>query len=235
MTVDITPPRLAVLADEIRVEVAAAEADWQSAVQHAITAGARLIEAKGIVNHGEWLPWVEANFPGSEATAQRYMQLARNPERVRDLPSIRGAIALLALPKLDADRQVESAEQGRNVGVATPLGVTEDRITPRAEYDETKADADTHVSVERSEWHRNMRQIDSNRILTSLAEEVQAWPSGLDLMDPAALDPDVIAECLPVIRRGMRAISSHLRRIGVPEGSATHAQVVDLQQRKDER
>ncbi len=42
MSAEIEAPRLTVLADEIRTEMTAAEADFKSAVQHAISAGERL-------------------------------------------------------------------------------------------------------------------------------------------------------------------------------------------------
>ena len=108
MTDDLEPRRLVALADEIRTEVSAAEADFQSAVQHGIKAGEKLIEAKDLVKHGEWLPWLEANFDGSERTARNYMALARNRQRVADLPSIREAVALLTEPKPDP---IEEARQ----------------------------------------------------------------------------------------------------------------------------
>lgn len=72
---------------------------WQSAVGHAISAGELLIAQKAELAHGEWLPWLEANFNGSERTAQNYMRLARDPQRVADLPSVREAVAMLAGPK----------------------------------------------------------------------------------------------------------------------------------------
>lgn len=93
--------RLAVLADEVRHEVGQADADFQSAVQHAIQAGEKLTEAKGLVGHGEWLPWLQQNFPGSERTARNYMRLAANRQRVADLPSIREAVASLTEPTPD--------------------------------------------------------------------------------------------------------------------------------------
>jgi phage N-6-adenine-methyltransferase len=83
------------LAAEIRREMAAAEESWGEAVAHAVRAGELLIEAKLRVRHGEWLPWLNANFPGSEDTAENCMKLARNSERVRNLPSVRKALALL--------------------------------------------------------------------------------------------------------------------------------------------
>jgi N6-adenosine-specific RNA methylase IME4 len=103
------------LAQEIRQELAAAEADWQSAVQHGIRAGELLIEAKSRVRHGEWLPWLETNFPDSVATAELYMKLARNSERVQNLTSIRSAVALLTERSARDDKEVDrEAERERN-------------------------------------------------------------------------------------------------------------------------
>jgi Protein of unknown function (DUF3102) len=101
MSAEIEPRRLAVLAVEIRTEVAAAEEDFQSAVQHAIRAGALLIEAKAQVKHGQWLPWLEGNFPASSRSAQGYMRLAKNAEDAQALAhlGIEGALKQLAEPK----------------------------------------------------------------------------------------------------------------------------------------
>jgi hypothetical protein len=96
------------LAVEIRTEVDAAEADFQSAVQHAIRAGELLIDAKAQVKHGGWLPWLEANFPLSERTARNYMRMAEKSATVADLPTIREAVALLTVPKPDPEPQVRS-------------------------------------------------------------------------------------------------------------------------------
>ena len=46
-------------------------------LQHAITAGAALNEAKAKVGHGKWLAWLKENCPDiSDRTAERYMKLA---------------------------------------------------------------------------------------------------------------------------------------------------------------
>lgn len=66
------------------------------AVQHACRAGEALIEAKELIGHGGWMAWVKVNFDFSHATATNYMKLARNYERVSNLPSIRAALAELA-------------------------------------------------------------------------------------------------------------------------------------------
>jgi site-specific DNA-methyltransferase (adenine-specific) len=70
-----------------------------SMVEHAMNAGQALIEAKGRVPHGEWLPWLAENFEASERTAQNYMTVAANPQRAADLDtanlSMRGVLKRL--------------------------------------------------------------------------------------------------------------------------------------------
>lgn len=75
-----------------------------SALDHALSAGAALAEAKARLNHGEWLPWLEANFSGGQQTAQRYMRLY---DRQGELPNtspvthfgLKEALKFLAKPK----------------------------------------------------------------------------------------------------------------------------------------
>lgn len=68
---------------------------------HAIIGiGQRLIEAKAMLPHGEWLPWLEERVEYSERVAQKFMKLARewsNPNTLSDLGASK-ALALLALP-----------------------------------------------------------------------------------------------------------------------------------------
>jgi hypothetical protein len=52
-------------------------------LQHAITAGNALNEAKSKVGHGNWLAWLEENCPDiSNRTAERYMKLADGKEKL---------------------------------------------------------------------------------------------------------------------------------------------------------
>jgi hypothetical protein len=80
-------------------EYRAAQESAGTAIQHAIACGEALIAAKASVQHGEWLPWLAANFIGSEKTAENWARLARNPQRVADMPSIRAALVALTEPK----------------------------------------------------------------------------------------------------------------------------------------
>src|SRR5262245_23143047 len=52
-------------------------------LQHAITAGNALNEAKSKVGHGKWLAWLEENCPEiSDRTAERYMKLAEGQAKL---------------------------------------------------------------------------------------------------------------------------------------------------------
>lgn len=67
--------------------------------------GQRLIEAKAMLPHGEWLPWLTEQVEFSEITAQRFMRLARewrNPSALTDLGATK-ALTLLALPPEERD------------------------------------------------------------------------------------------------------------------------------------
>ena len=49
--------------------------------------GQRLIEAKELLPHGEWLPWLNEKVEFSERAAQNFMRLARewsNPQTLAD-------------------------------------------------------------------------------------------------------------------------------------------------------
>jgi len=94
------------LAAQINAEHLVAKGFAVKAVEHAMLAGKLLVEAKGKLGHGGWLPWLKANCEVSERTAQAYMRLAlKVPEldvdtrnAVADLP-LREALCLLAEPK----------------------------------------------------------------------------------------------------------------------------------------
>ena len=63
--------------------------------------GKRLNEAKAQLDHGEWTAWLSEKVEFSEASAQRFMRLAReysNPSPVTDLGPSK-ALLLLALPE----------------------------------------------------------------------------------------------------------------------------------------
>lgn len=78
-----------------------------------ITIGRGLIEAKALLSHGEWLPWLTERVEYSERTAQRFMLLARdwsNPSALTDLGATK-ALQLLALPESERDAFLRETHQ----------------------------------------------------------------------------------------------------------------------------
>ena len=86
-----------------------------------IEIGRRLTEAKDLLEHGEWLPWLEKETEFSERSAQNYMKVFReygamqmglfgpetNTKTFADLP-ISKALALLSVPESE---RIEFAEE----------------------------------------------------------------------------------------------------------------------------
>lgn len=78
----------------------------QGAGSAIIGIGQRLIEAKAMLPHGDWLPWLTERVEFSERTAQSFMRLARewsNPQALADLGATK-ALTLLALPPEERER-----------------------------------------------------------------------------------------------------------------------------------
>lgn len=89
----------------------------------AIEIGRRLTEAKELLSHGEWLPWLERETEFSERSAQRYMRIFEeygaaqlglfgpetNATTLSDLP-ISKALALLSVPESDREAFAEEVD-----------------------------------------------------------------------------------------------------------------------------
>ena len=74
-----------------------------------LTIGRCLIEAKDMLSHGEWLPWLTEKVEFSPRTAQNFMRLARewsNTQTLADLGASK-ALALLALPPEERETFLE--------------------------------------------------------------------------------------------------------------------------------
>lgn len=117
------PGLLERLATKINAEHDAFRSGISDSVKHAIAAGELLIEAKGKVQHGEWLPWLAANCSFAQPTASLYVRAANKKAEIeRQITngvinlSLREVIALLK--KIGADEQddglpSEPAKQNR--------------------------------------------------------------------------------------------------------------------------
>ena len=82
--VEVIPPKdsLAQLAERIKSLHGAVIDNGKNVVRKGIEAGLALIEAKKLVGHGQWLPWLKENCGVSERRAQHYMKLAANRSKI---------------------------------------------------------------------------------------------------------------------------------------------------------
>jgi hypothetical protein len=108
MVMDNLP--LETLAELANESARACEESGRKTVEHAIRCGRALMAAKAQVKHGEWLPWLEANFQHSSQWGQRFMQLAEaNANRglhLDEATSVKEAMRLLAeTPEAVAKRE----------------------------------------------------------------------------------------------------------------------------------
>ena len=108
MTIAFPGETLPVLGDLARLANEAhrkAEDTAVSALEYAREAGEHLSNAKAQCRHGEWLPWLEANFDGTRNTAAKYMRLSTRWHELDSNVSepihltIESALALLAEPR----------------------------------------------------------------------------------------------------------------------------------------
>lgn len=119
--------------------------------------GHRLLEAKSVLKHGEWLPWLSERVDLSERAAQNFMRLARewsNPHALADLGASK-ALALLAIPAEDREDFIAAAHvvHGGEVKKVAEMSTREldraikDRDKARAEAYAAKTTADEAVAM----------------------------------------------------------------------------------------
>jgi hypothetical protein len=205
-----------------RYYVAKITAAWQKSVESIIETGAWLIEAKGRVEHGDWLKLTK-KLPFGERTVQRLMEIARhpvlsNPTHVSHLPPSWGTIhALTRLPepvliaKID-DRTINPEMERGDVDV----------IVAEIEAEAIEVtDAPKSEEVTEAEWPKSSPDDDEvteaeiiEEAPPSLAELVERWQNSL-----ATMAGDTIA-------------LQHFRRTGIV--CVTWARIVEIMRRKAE-
>lgn len=169
--------------------------------------GARLIEAKGMLSHGEWLPWLNERVELSERTAQKFMKLARewsNPNTLADLGASK-ALMLLAVPAEERDsfveehnvidmsaRQLEQAIKDRDE--ARKVAETAKADAAAAEAARAKMEADMKVvnaTLESAREEKERADQEAARLERELTE-LRSRP--VDVAVETVADPEAIAK-----------------------------------------
>ena len=180
-----------------------------------LTIGRCLIEAKDMLSHGEWLPWLSDRVDLSERTAQKFMRLARewsNPSALADLGATK-ALMLLALPEEEREqmlsdhnvidmttRQLEQAIKERDEAKAAAEQAAADQRTAEQARDKMAEDMKfLNVRLAGAKEDREQAMQDVARLEKELAE-LKARPVEVaveTVVDQAAIDKaraDAIAE-----------------------------------------
>ena len=107
-----------------------------------LTIGRCLVDAKELLPHGEWLPWLNERAELSERTAQKFMRLARewsNPNTLADLGASK-ALMLLALPPEERE-QFETEHNVIDMSARQLRQALKDRDEAQKAAEQAKADA----------------------------------------------------------------------------------------------
>lgn len=210
-----------------------------------LTIGRCLIEAKAMLPHGEWLPWLSERVGYSAKTAQNFMRLARefsNPQSLADLGATK-ALKLLALPadereKFVADhnvidmttRQLETAIRERDEAVKAAQTAKADAAAAeeaRAKMAEDMAMVNASLEDARQERERADDQV---RQLEAELEELKARP--VEVAVETVVDQEAVAKARAEIREEMKEklkVARSQRREAEDALAAVQAQLDRLQ------
>jgi len=113
--------RLAALADDIRALHRAIGRNAEQMARDAIEAGHYLIEAKALLSHGEWEPWLRDNVALPARTARRYMRIASSGLEIGHVADLgiaaaAGATVRSARAMALADRHVSAIRRHASSG-----------------------------------------------------------------------------------------------------------------------
>lgn len=184
-----------------------------------LTIGQRLTEAKAVLDHGEWLPWLTERVEFSERSAQNFMRLARewsNPQTLADLGASK-ALTLLALPEEERDEfisaahEVDGAEKTAAEMTSRQLAqAIRDRNAARMDAERAAADCSA-AETARDEIARQMAVVnasldEANRQLEQTRkelEELRARP--VEVAVEQVADPETVKKAQDEARAEMQA------------------------------
>jgi hypothetical protein len=116
------------LANKVRTAADRIRERVKKTVEEIIEVGNDLLAAKEALPHGQFLPWLRAEFGWSERSAQNFMSVAEKfkSAKIADLPIQPSAAYFLAAPSVpDEAREmaVEKAEAGEEITIDTARAI----------------------------------------------------------------------------------------------------------------
>jgi hypothetical protein len=127
------------LADKVRTAADRIRERIKKTVEDIIEVGNDLLAVKEALPHGQFLPWLKAEFGWSERSAQNFMSVAEQfkSAKIADLPIQPSAAYFLAAPSVPdeaREKAVEKVEAGEEITFATAREIVAEarkRMRPR--------------------------------------------------------------------------------------------------------
>jgi len=228
---------LGTLAQQINEEHRAAFKAMVDTLNHAVVAGALLLEAKKLVKHGEWGAWLEENFEGSDRTTRDYMRLARRRGEIEEakrqgsaILSISGALQYLGqkprplgwhnIPSHpEGQRQPLSEERRREI--STEVARQHEEYQERARSWEQannaakKGDPDPAppLDMPAEEWRNTLALVEETRVrnagylMRGVTNHLSRW------LDPDEFRPDEAGKALARMEGGDQVLAALSNRV----------------------
>ena len=123
--------------------------------------GQELIAAKDRLGHGQWLPWLEAEFAWSDRTARSYMQVAQAFGAKSEIISVLPPTTLYKLAAPSTPSQVRDVVVGQLEAGASPSTRDIEKLirATRADYDEAQRKARQSPEEKRKEAAKARRKL----------------------------------------------------------------------------
>lgn len=108
----------------------------KQSIENIIEVGKRLNEVKGLLAHGQWMDWLDAEFGWTERTALNYMRVAQEfkIENISNLQIANTALYVLAQPSTPDEAREEAisrAQAGERITVSSARDLRDKYIPPR--------------------------------------------------------------------------------------------------------
>ena len=201
-----------------------------------IEIGRRLVEAKELLNHGEWLPWLKRETDFSERSAQNYMKVFNsysaaqlglfgpetNAQTFADLP-ISKALALLSVP--ESEREDFAAEVG-----AETISVRELEARVRERTAEIEAEKERMEKAHAVELHDAETALDEATEARDAAEIARRQAE--NAREAAEIARREAEETILRMKREIEEIEARPRDVAVERDEEAIAQAVQAERER---
>ena len=159
--------------------------------------GRCLLEAKAQLKHGEWLPWLRDEVAFSEASAQRYMRLAREYGKSRIVTDLGAgkALELLALPESQREEFVEENDVSGMTREQLRQAIRErDEATVLAARERVRAETAEHSRAKMEEDMKALKALHAAAVETQREKEEALAKAEAELKDLRSRPVEVAVE-----------------------------------------